>query len=309
VQLLVVYSTGDLFSEVWTVFRFVGGFLACLLLVACGPLTDRKVGDVTVPVLPIDAGGWVAAGEEDVFDPESIFSYIDGHAEVYLAYGMKRCISRRYTVANGDAEIVVDLFEMASPADAYGVFSHDRAGEDVAVGQGGVFRYGWLSFWKGSWYGSVYATGGDAAARQGVLDIGRAVAGAVEGLGEVPALVTRMPAPGLDPASVCYLRSPQILNAHVFVGADDLFGLGPEVEAVVGKYDLSDTPAHLIVVRYPDEAAAEAVERRVREDVGPDGARPTMVIGRNGALLAAVVGAESNENVEALLEAALGGGE
>lgn len=117
-----------------------------------------------------------------------------------------------------------------------------------------------------------------------------------------------MPSSGLDPASVCYLRSPQILNAHVYIGGDDLFGFVPGVGAVVGKYDLGETAIHLILVQYPNEAMAESVEGRVRAEEGDAGARPSMVLGRNGRLLAAVVGAEPGESVESLLEGALGGG-
>lgn len=255
-----------------------------------------------------ELAGWSGDGEVSIYDTESIFAYINGHAEVYLAYGMQRCVSRRYLGAGGDGEIVVDLFEMATPADAYGVFSHDRAGESVEVGQGAIFRHGWLSFWKGRWCGSIYASGGDEGARQAVLDVGRAVADALEGGGEVPALVGRMPVSGLDETTVCYLHSPQILNAHVYLGGDDLFGLGPGVGAVVGKYDLGENDVHLILVQYPDEAAAEMVEARVRADDGAGGGRPAMVIGRNGGLLGAVVGAETDEDVDSLLEEALGGG-
>ena len=289
-------------------YRFFIWTLFLLLATACRQTSDQPVDEVTTPVLPVEVAGWMAAGESENYDTDSIFSYIDGHAEVYLAYGMKRCISRRYTVADSDAEIVVDLFEMASPADAFGVFSHDRAGEDVAVGQGGIFRHGWLSFWKGSWYGSIYANGGDEGAREAVLDVGSAVAGFLKGGGEVPPLVDRMPTSGLDSASVCFLRSPQILNAHVFVGADNLFDILPEVETVVGKYDLGGWTAHLVLVQYPDEIAAETVENRIRAETGKDSTRPAMVVGRQGVYVAAVVGAEINDGFEALLDKALGGG-
>jgi len=284
-----------------------GGLVGCALL-GCSGSSDDGFSLMTGPVFPAEVAEWTSDGPDEIYDTESIFAYIDGHAEVYLAYGMKKCVSRRYLTADSDAEIVVDLFEMASPADAFGVFSHDRGGEEVAVGQGGIFRHGWLSFWKGSWYGSIYSSGGDEGSRQAVIELGLAVAEALEGIGAVPTLVGRMPAEGLDPATVCYLRSPQILNAHVFVGDDNLFGLGPDVETVVGKYDLGGTTGHLVLVRYPDETVAATVESRIREQGDGSDARPSILIGRNGVLLAAVVGAESGEDGEALLEAALGGG-
>jgi Family of unknown function (DUF6599) len=303
------YTEGARVREDQLIFRwFSTGLVAASLMIGCAPAPDEGGPEVTKQPLAAELAEWNADGAVETYDTESIFAYIDGHAEVFLAYGMQRCISRRYVGPEGSGEIIVDLFEMPSAADAYGVFSHDRAGEEVAVGQGGIFRHGWLSFWKGPWYGSIYSTEGDEGARQAVLDVGAAVADTLEGGGDVPELVNRMPSSGLDPASVCFLRSPQILNAHVFVGGDNLFGLGPGVETVVGKYDLGGAVAHLVLVQYPDEAAAETVERRVREDVGAEGQRPSMVIGRNGALLAAVIGDESNEDIEGLLEETLRGG-
>ncbi len=282
--------------------------MAVSLVIGCAPAINEGGPAVATQPFADELAGWTADGDVTGYDTESIFSYIDGHAEVYLAYGMKRCVSRRYLSSGSADEIVVDLFEMASPADAFGVFSHDRAGEEAAVGQGGIFRHGWLSFWKGSWYGSVYATGGGDGVRQAVLDVGRAVADALEGGGGVPELVARMPSTGLDPASVCYLRSPQILNAHVFVGGDNPFGLGPGVQTVVGKYDLGGAVASLVLTQYPDESAAVEAARRIAEGVPDDGIRPAMVVGRRGVYLAAVVGVLSDDQSAALLEAALGGG-
>jgi len=283
------------------------GLLVVLLVGGCAPVPNEESHGVTGPSFPADVIGWTAEGDAEVYDTESIYRYIDGHAEVYLAYGMKRCVSRRYIRSEGGGEIVVDLFEMASPADAFGVFSHDRYGEEAAVGQGGVFRYSWLSFWTGSWYGSVYSSDDGAEARDAVLAVGRAVAEGLPEGGEVPTLVDRLPTVGLDESSVCFLRSPQILNAHVWVGNENLFGLGPEVEAVVGTYEEDGKVAHLVVVRYPSEASAEAVEQGARDGAESVTDQPEIVIGRRGSIVAAVVGADVDDWGEALLTEALGG--
>jgi hypothetical protein len=262
---------------------------------------------VTNPVFPAEIRGWVADGGPEAYDTESIYAYIDGHAEVYMAYGMQRCISQRYAAPDGNDEIVVDLFEMASPADAFGVFSHDRAGEEVTVGQGGIYRLGWLSFWSGPWYGSVYAAGGDEASRDAVLAVAGEVAAGLPAGGEFPALVSALPEDGLETTSVCWLRSPQILNAHVFVGGENPFDLGPGVEAVVGRYERDGSEGHLVVVKYPSESAAEMVEHGARSGAAADG--PEMLMGRDGAVVAAVVGAETGEWAEILLAETLGGNE
>lgn len=275
------------------------------LSVGCSPAADEGESSVIVQPLADELAGWDADGAQETYDTESIYAYIDGHAEVFLAYGMRRCVARRYLGPEGVGEVVVDLFEMPSPADAYGVYSHDRSGEVVDVGQGAIYRLGWLSFWKGSWYGSVYA--GDDAAREDVIGLAAAVADGLPGGGEPPELPGRLPSAGLDETSVCYLRSPQILNAHVWVGPDNPFGLGPETEAVVGEYALDGGPAHLVIVRYPDGDAAARAEERLRVTASDDAGTPAMTIGRSDDLIAAAVGGPGGDDTAALLEQALGG--
>ena len=289
----------DLYRRVWIAAGVV-------LVAGCGAAPGPGDADVTAAMLPAEIAGWSAAGEPETWDTETIYAYIDGHAEVYLAYGMKRCVSRRYAAPEGGDEIVVDLFEMASPEDAFGVFSHDRAGEPVPVGNDGVLRHGWLSFWQGSWYGSVYATGAAEGSREAVLAVGGAVAASLPEGGKVPTLVHRLPADGLEAQSATFLRSPHILNAHMWIGSDNLFELGPEVEAVVGTYELGEAAAHLVLVTYPDETTAARVEARARTDT-PASDRPEMIVGRAGALVAAVIGSDTGEAGVTLLERALGG--
>jgi hypothetical protein len=278
-----------------------------VFLGGCSPSDGREEGDLVIDDQPLadELAGWIADGAQETYDTESIYAYIDGHAEVFLAYGMRRCVSRRYIGPGGVGEVVVDLFEMPSAADAFGVYSHDRNGEVVDVGQGAVFRLGWLSFWKGTWYGSVYA--GDGAAREDVIGLAASVADGLFGIGEPPKLPGRLPSAGLDESSVCFLRSPQILNAHVWVGTDNPFDLGPETEAVVGEYALDDGPAHVVIVRYPDGEAAARAEERLKEVSASGEDTSAMTVGRRDELIAAVVGTLEGDDASALLEKALGG--
>jgi hypothetical protein len=277
-----------------------------MVLAGCGSEPTPGGRAVIGPSLPDTVAGLSATGEPERFDIESIFAYIDGHAEVYMAYGFRRAVSQRYLSPEGD-EVVVDLFELASTADAFGVFSHDRAGEPVDVGNGGVYRFGWLSFWQGNWAGSLYWDGDREPDRETLLELGIAAAAALPSGGAVPDLVARLPGDRLDRGSVCYLRSPQILNAHVGVGGGDPFALTGDAEAVVGRYELDGRSIDLVLVRYPDEAAAAAVETALRQHDETDTGRPAMVVGRRGEMLAAIVGNDTGEVGDDLIETALGG--
>jgi hypothetical protein len=209
------------------------------------------------PALPDEAAGWKAVAPADRYDQETIFQYIDGLGEVYLAYGMTSCHARRYAPPDGDERVIVDVFEMASAADAFGVFTHSREGEPAAVGQGASFGYGTLLFWKGRDFVSVSADRDDEKTREAVMALGRAVDEALAETGAPPAILDRLPKAGLEEASVVYLRHPRILEAHVPVGPGNPLGVGPQAPAVVGRYRMRSGVADLVVVEYPDAASAD----------------------------------------------------
>jgi hypothetical protein len=225
------------------------------------------------PALPEEAAGWKATAPAVRYDAQTIFRYIDGHGEVYRAYGMAACHARRYAGPAGEGDLIVDLFEMASPADAFGVFTHSREGEAVDVGRDGRFGYGTLFFWKGPYFVSAHAELESDGARAAVLALGRAVAAGIQETGEPPAIVRLLPRARLDPESVVFLRHPRILEAHVPVGPGNPLGVGAAAPAVLGRYGLAGGPADLVVVEYEDAAAAAAAAARFAR-ASPEGARP-----------------------------------
>jgi len=274
------------------------GFFGALM--ACTDDAHRSdLSGTADPVVPIEVTGWRSVDEGQIYDTESIYSYIDGHAEVYMAYGMVRCLSRRYSGPEGEPDIVLDLFEQASAADAFGVFTHDRDGEDVDIGQGGLFRHGWLSFWKGHWFGSVYAEGESAASKEAVFALGRAAADAMREVGEVPPLVAELPTDGLDPRSVRFLHTQEILNGVVYLGYENALRFGPEVDAVVGRYQRPEGGGWLLLVDYPDEVTTELAEGGAIE--------AGIAVRRRGSRLAAVLAPEPQTAGDVLLADAIGG--
>jgi uncharacterized protein DUF6599 len=268
---------------------------------------------VLPPTLPEEAAGWKAIAPADRYDADTIFQYIDGLGEVYLAYGMASCLARRYAAPDRDDRVIVDVFEMASAADAFGIFTHSREGEPVAVGQGASFGYGTLLFWKGRDFVSVTAERDDEGTRAAVMALGRAIAAAIPETGTPPPLLERLPKAGLDEASVVYLRHPRILEAHVPVGAGNPLGLGPQAPAVVGRYRSRGGAADLVVVEYTDAASAVAATTTFGQRF-LDGMQPAR---RDGGWFAAaalgehacayVLRAPSREEALALLEATKGG--
>lgn len=259
--------------------------------------------------IPRTAGPWLSEADQ-VFDADSIFSYIDGAGEVYRAYNMKRLVARRFH-KDGKPDLVVDAFDMGSPEDAFGVFTHDLDGEDAGIGQGSNYKAGLLSFWKARYFLSVYAEAETPETKALVLDLGRAIAAAIPGEGRKPELLELLPAEGLDARGVRYFHTSSVLNYHYFVADHDILQFDKAVGAVLAPYGAGADRSLLLVVAYHQEMRAElaAGEFHTAYWPGRTGTAFLMKNGRWTALrvlawyVAIVFEAGSAEEAEARLDA------
>src|SRR5512139_2985553 len=142
--------------------------------------------------LPSEAGGWKWDGKEMEYDSRTLFKYIDGAAELYLAYGFQNVTVRRFEKSS-QPPLIVELYEMVSSEDAYGVFSFEHQDETVGIGQGSEFGGGLLRFWKGKYFVSIFAEGEGAEVVSGILEIGKATADSITTTGPEPQLVVLIP--------------------------------------------------------------------------------------------------------------------
>ena len=288
---------------------------AAALCAASVPLPSCARTQTPVAVLEgvaAEVNGLRVAGGDESYPASAIFSYLDGGAEVYLAYNLRSCTARRY--AGGDRELIVDVFDMGSSADAFGVFSRDLDGEPVAVGQGARLRPGWLSAWKGRFYLSLTADRDDERAQRELLELGRATAAAVASEGPPPPLLRRLPPEGLDPERRAYLHDHVTLASHAALPAGNPLGLGAVTEVAIGRYRRGESAATLLLASYPTAAAAGAGAGALATAWGAaPGVATRDEMGRfravaaQGPVVAAVVGSLDEETTHALLADALSG--
>jgi len=219
--------------------------------------------------LPQRVMGWVVEGQDRFFDDKTIFDYIDGSGEVYRAYNLRGCLSRVYS-RDGGPSIVLDVFDMGTPVDAFGVFTHDTDGEAVAVGQDGRWRPGWLNFWKNRYFVSVTVQEENAQAFEAALELGRQVDARIPEEGERPKLLTRLPQGGLQAGTVRFLHHPIVLNYHFYFSDENILELSPATDAVLATYQRATGSARLLLVQYPDAGAARRAAGNTRRHYLPD---------------------------------------
>lgn len=259
-------------------------------------------------LLPVSVMGWTAAGPGDLYDPETIFSYIDGAGEVYRAYNFRRLLSRRYEKKDGP-EIIIDLFDMGTSADAFGVNTMDLEGENPGIGQGGTYKDGLLSFWRDRFFVSVMAGSETEESRAACFEFGRRIAAAIGKDGPRPALLDALP-PGLAPEkAVRYLHSHVVLNRHFYFSPENVLKLGPGVEAVLARIGERGRGGALLILRYPSgREASEAFAGFLAAFPDAGGRGAGAPAGKNGALrlggaaFAVVLGAPSEDAVKTALD-------
>ena len=260
--------------------------------------------------LPKQAGRWAAQTDDRIFDQETIFSYIDGGAEVYKAYNFRQCLSRRYTLTGGPA-IILDIFEMGSSEDAYGVFTHDIDGARVDIGQNGRLRPGWLSFWKCRFFVSIYMEEETAAAETAVKELGRQVADKISGHGPKPEILSQLPPVGLQIERIRYLHHPVVLNYHYYISDENILNISADTEVVLAEYKTGNQAARLLLIKYPMSEKAAQSQANFLNHYLPDADKngtallengKWAVAHRKGHLLAIVLEADSKEFAERLLK-------
>lgn len=221
--------------------------------------------------LPSEAGGWKWDGKEKIYNPRTIFDYIDGAGELYRSFNFQSLIVRRF-VRLGQPSIFAELYDMGSSEDAYGVFSFERQDEDAGVGQGSEYGGGLLRFWKGKYFVSVYPEEELAEAKSTVLHLGQAIASSIKSSGPAPQLLTYLPGAqvGLREKSIRYFHNHVCLNQRFFVANENIFHLGKKTEGVIAQYLRGQSKSHLLMIRYPTAKQAEVAFESFRKNYMPE---------------------------------------
>lgn len=230
-------------------------FAAAHLFGAGGAVTDFTAK------VPAKSGPWVADGKDRVFDRGTLYDYLDGGAEVYLAFDFRRAWVRRY-LATGGREMNLDIYEMGSPAEAFGLFSSDRQDPGAGIGQDSEYGPGLLRFWQGPYFVAVTVSADDEASAKSVLELGREVVRLLGPPGPKPDLLGLLPEGGLRPDRTSYFHGVVNLNNRFFVSSDNILQLDRTTDCVFAEYGSGPVEAtYLLVVRYADPGKAAAALR------------------------------------------------
>ena len=209
---------------------------------------------------PSEVHGWKATSANALeVTPKTIFDYMNGAGELYLAYDFRRLLVWTYQ-RDGDTTIAVEAYDMGTAEDAFGILSHDLSGDKVNIGRQSAYTSGFLQFRQGRWYFRILAEMETPESRQAVLALGRALAAQAPDEGKEPEIVKRLPAKGLAVDSVHYFHTQICLNTLYFFAVQNLLQLSRQTDVVMGDYRVDAEPATLLIIQYPN--APDAAKAR-----------------------------------------------
>lgn len=169
--------------------------IAGCLLMSDTVFSSAKISDLS-KLLPVEVHGWRSDGKYYTYDPQTIFDYINGAGEIYRTYNFRLLLVGRYE-KQAQPSLTVDLFDMGSTEDAFGIFSFEREATSANIGHDSDYAAGMLRFWKGRYFVTITAEKETPETKEAVLSLGKRIAGAIPEAGQYPDLLQFLPQKGL----------------------------------------------------------------------------------------------------------------
>lgn len=210
-------------------------------------------------ILPDEIADWRKEPREWKFDPDNLYDYINGGAELYLSYGFQGVINRTYRQVD-QPDIIVDVFDMGSSSNAYGVFTHSREFVEADFGQGSQYDPGYLIFWRDRYLVSIMAYPETEESRQALPMLAHSISAAIGQDGALPDILHRLPLEGLVEESIRYFYHYIWQNSHYFIAEDNILNIDDDAQALLAKYGSPEDRRLLLLVRYPTIAAAKTAQ-------------------------------------------------
>jgi hypothetical protein len=143
--------------------------------------------------------GWGFSEPPQGYLPSTLFEYINGAAENYLSFAFQELVVANYKRSGGPATLTLEIYEMGSDRNAFGIYSSERFPESrfLPLGNEAYYEPGTLNFVVGSKYVKLLCfdcgDGDEAVLRKFAGDL----EAKVKEKGRLPELLRVFPSEGL----------------------------------------------------------------------------------------------------------------
>ena len=215
-----------------------------------------------------EASHWVRVRQPSVDVGKELYkNVIGGNPKLYHSYGFVEGASVEYQTPRLGSQplILLEVFDMGTPENAFGVYSRDRYPQDEFewVGSRAIISGRELYFWKGRYFIKIEGYEFASQIKQGMVELAKATADRIKDPLATPHLLTLLPSTNRVPHSEKYFPSGATLKEiHRFL-PEHLLEFSPSVTGCSATYlhkksstDWIDTMT-AFVLHYETESAAK----------------------------------------------------
>ncbi len=186
--------------------------------------------------------GWELTEPVNVYAGKKLYDSIDGAADRFFQYDFREQYVATYSRQDADGRIQVEVYDMGTPDDAFGIFTcHDNImSRHAKIGLAAVVSDINLDFCQGKYFMRLLAFDFDGGqAEQPLRDLAETIARNITPASGRPELVQRLPE-GIVEGTVLYFHAWPILNERRYVADENVLNLNEKTNAVLAAYTSQD---------------------------------------------------------------------
>ena len=213
------------------------------------------------------SGGFIDTEEPESYNGRSLYTYMDGGAELYLEYGFSNLSVRRYV--RGRDRYLVEVYEMRDPESAAAVYTYGRrAGKeaDLVPGCPASITGSEIQLARGSHY--LVCRNEDPMAKTGprLVELARQITQRLQGDCGTGQLFVRMPAERRVPGSEIALSGPIGLNVRPWLST---LGKNGFTRGWIASYKFPDGEVEALLAEYDSPKAAQQAVGELKKSAEP----------------------------------------
>ena len=222
------------------------------LLVLCllgsfllGSYRGQEKSSELASLLP-EVDTWSSTEKSENYFPENLFEYINGAAEIYLAYEFKELIVSQQQKDQSEKNIAIEIYDMGNETNAFGIYSAERYpdNEFIKMGIQGYIEEGTLNFLVNRYYVKLLCFECEEQSEEVLKSFSQKIVENVGKTGDFPPLLEAFPSNGLQ------------LNSESFV-LRNFMGYSFLHNGYSAKYKTNDLEFDCFIAEGRDEADAE----------------------------------------------------
>lgn len=189
------------------------------------------------------------------YEGKELFNYLDGKAENYLAYKIKSLSIQEYQ-NNSGITLTIEIYNMASTQDAFGIYSLTRNPETrfVEIGNEGIITAYAVEFWKANFY--IKLIHSIPGPKDDLIQIAKELANNINRNSKELQLVHLLPSNDYIQRSAKFFHQKISLD-NIYYIPENFLELNDKTNGAVGYYQNNGEKTKAFIIKYPSTDMAK----------------------------------------------------